>query len=131
MKSFIFISILILLHFNCSTEPESELALIIQDGYFGNVGNSEFSYSIEFKYSVNGEICNVGGYGISWGEGKDGFVDWYIMQKLEPNRIYSITDTFNLDAEIRSNPIVSMQGYLEGVTKEDSRLHVEYKLKSK
>jgi hypothetical protein len=118
---------------NCSTEPENELNLAIHDGYYSKTSNSvaEVTYSIEFEYSVTGDSCNVGGYGISWGDGKNGFVDWYIMQKLEPGRIYTIIDTFKLEEDISKSPIISMQGYLLGVTEADSRLQADYQLKNK
>ena len=135
MKSFILIISLVLIffHVNCSTEPENELNLAIHDGYYSKTSNSvaEITYAIEFKYSVTGDSCNLGGYGISWGDDKNGFVDWYIMQKLEPGRIYTIIDTFKLEEDVSKSPIISMQGYLLGVTEADSRLHADYQLKNK
>ena len=86
MKSFfLFFSLLfIFFQMNCSTEPEDELKLVIQDGYYSKVSitDSKITYSIEFNYSVTGDSCNIGGYGISWGDGKNGLVDWNIMSRL-------------------------------------------------
>lgn len=135
MRNFIFLFalFLILIQTNCSTEPERDLELIIHDGYYDriNVSAEKTTYSIDFEYSVTGNTCNIGGYGISWGDGKNGSVNWYIMQKLEPGRIYSISDTFKLNENILGYPLISMQGYLVGATEADTRLKAEYQLKSK
>ncbi len=129
----IFYSIcLICLQFCCTTEPE-ELNLTINNGYFEKLNNSEpdFEYAVEFEYKVTGNICYVGGYGIQWNDDRHGYVDWYVMQKLEPGRTYSINDTFRVSADIAGNPLVQMQGYLEGDTESDSRLKAIYNLKNK
>ena len=120
------------LQFDCTTEPE-ELNLTIKNGYYEKliISDFDFEYAVEFDYSVSGNICYVGGYSIHWNDDRHGSVHWYVMQKLEPGRIYSINDTFRVSADITGNPLIQMQGYLEGVTETDSRLKAKYNLKRK
>ena len=129
----IFYSIcLTILQFCCTTEPE-ELNLTIKNGYYEKLLNTdyEYKYAVEFDYSVTGNICYVGGYSIQWNDDRHGTMHWYVMQKLEPGRTYSINDTFRVSADITDNPLIQMQGYLEGETESDLRLKVKYNLKTK
>ena len=133
----IFNLFLFILHLNCSTEPEDkpneELKLVIQNGYYTEVSmaDTQIQYSLDFDYGVIGDTCYIGGYGIDWGDERGGSVNWYLKQKLEPGRIYSIHDSFNLDSIAPTNPLVGMQGYLKGSSESDIRLKVEYQLKKK
>ena len=85
-----------ILHLNCSTEPEDDLKLFIQNGYYSKfiTSDGETIYSVDFDYGVISDTCYVGGYGLTWNVDSGLSASWYIMQKLEPGRIYSISDTF-------------------------------------
>ena len=139
MKYFVLIITLLLFifQFNCSTEPEDkrneDFRLVIQNGYYSKVSrpDDEIQYSFDFEYGVIGDTCYIGGYGIDWDDEKGkSFIDWYKMQKLEPDRIYSICDTFRMSDDISNDPVVSIKGYL-GVAEVDTILTVEYQLKRK
>ena len=122
-----------ILQLNCSTEPEEEFKLFIENGYYSKITTSdgETRYSVDFDYGVTSDTCYVGGYGLNWNEDSGLSASWYIMQKLEPGRIYSISDTFKLSDTISRGPIVSMKGHLEVLTESDERLKADYRLKSK
>ena len=91
----IFTLSLFIFHTNCSTEPEEDLELAIQNGYYNeiSIADEEITYSIDFDYGVIGDTCYVGGYGIYWDDERSGSVNWYIMQQLDPGHTYSISDT--------------------------------------
>ncbi len=118
---------------NCSTEPEADLKLFIENGYYSKIDTSDgkTKYAVDFDYCVTSEKCYVGGYGLNWNEESSSGVLWYSMMKLEPGISYSISDTFRLSDISPRDPFVSMQGYLEILTEADSRLKVEYRLKSR
>jgi len=107
--------------------PGEKFKLSITDGYYQTISGTEERTAISFNYCVQGTECNVGGYHIQWGEGV-GIVDWYLMKSLIPGHVYSINAIINHPV---SNPVVSMQGYLEGSSYSDPRLRAEYYLQEK
>jgi len=132
--------ILILLHTiifsitcNQSTEPDQEIKLILENGLYQKIGTSqdEIKYSIEFYYYVEGSKCKIGGYNIQWDEDHIGQVDWYVMKTIFPGHKYYISDTMSFSNPLTSDPIVTMQGYLENKTEIDSRLRSQLILKRK
>jgi hypothetical protein len=122
---------------NCSTgtedEPEHELELIIKNGFYQKIGNSEENMRcvIEFDYVVFEKSCYIDGYNIQWNDQSRSHIIWYLMKKLEPEHIYSIRDTFNFQYDLSEGPIISMQGYLEDIYEPDSSLQVQYQLEIK
>jgi len=129
----IFSLLIIIIQTNCSTEPEDELKLFIQNGYYSKfiTSDGEIRYSVDFDYGVTSDTCYIGGYGFQWNEESNSGIHWYIMQKIEPGRTYSIRDTFKFSETISSGPIVSMQGHLEVLMEADDRLKADYRLRNK
>ena len=123
-------SIIFLTSCNNSTAPEEEQKLIIEDGIFSKVESSdsnEIQYAIQFSYYVKGEECNWGGYHIQM-DSLNWTLNLYKMQTLIPNERYEIVDTFKVNNELKSNPIVKMQGYKIGSSEYYEDLYAEYTL---
>ena len=116
-----------------TTEPNQEIKLKIEEGYYHKVGESSdnIKYSVEFNYLVTGIECSVNGYLIKWDENNTSRAIWYLSQKLIPGKIYSISDTFRLSSELKSGPEVRMQGYLDDNSERDERLAAQCTLITK
>ena len=127
------ISIVLLSACNNSTEPKESQRLIIEDGYYNKVESNtsnEILYAIEFVYYVKGEECNWGGYHIKM-DSQEWMLDLYKMQLLIPGEKHSIIDTFKVNNELRTNPVVDMQGYKVGSSESNESLNAVYTLKPK
>ena len=107
--------------------------LSIYNGHYEQIITNEqkINYAIEFEYRVTGGNCSIGGYSIQWNADKSVQIDWYVMQKLQAGKTYSISDTFRVDAEIIGNPLLQMQGYLDCCSEADSRLMAKFYLERK
>jgi hypothetical protein len=118
---------------NKITEPNAEIELILENGFYQKiaVAQNEIKYVVEFDYSVKGNECEIGGYSIQWDDNHGGQINWYITQKIFPGTKYSILDTMNLSHILTSDPIITMHGYIENKAETDSRLKDELKLKKK
>ncbi|MEW6509299.1 MAG: hypothetical protein AB1432_16330 [Bacteroidota bacterium] len=127
------LSIVLLSSCNNSTEPKKSQRLIIEDGYYSKVESntsSEILYAIEFIYYVKGEECNWGGYHIKM-DSQEWMLDLYQMQLLIPDEKHSIIDTFKVTNELKTNPVVDMQGYKVGSSESNESLKAVYTLKPK
>lgn len=108
--------------------------LFLENGSYEQVGtieSGEITYLVEFTYYVTGEPCEVGGYGIDWGSGHIGSVDWYTKTLLEPGEKHNVSDSFDRSAEWVTPPAISMQGYLVGSSDTHAGLYAEYTLQAK
>jgi hypothetical protein len=50
------------------------------------------------------------------------------MQKLKPGEKKMVVDTFKVNSDLRSNPIVEMQGYKPGSSDSYKELYAKYTL---
>lgn len=116
-----------------STKPSENIKLELTDGYYQiiNGTSDEVKYFVEFKYFVEGTICKIGGYGIEFDDNTSRVVNWYSMQTISPNQIYTISDTFRVSKVFSTTPKAVMQGYLENSSESDSRLRDECVLRKK
>ena len=132
--SVLFIGVILFSSCANSTEPGNNQNLFIESGFFTKINSEEadkFSYVIELEYYVKNESCNIGGYGIRYDSSHSAQMDWYKMLTINPDQIYLISDTINVNFEILTNPIVRMQGYKIGSSESVGELSVEYALKQK
>ena len=138
IKTLIFIVLILLISilFNScsnSTESNSFQAMVIEDGFYNKVENTnldEKKYAIEFVFFVKGEECYWGGYSIQM-DSQSWIIDLYQMQILKPGEKHTVSDTFTVNKSLVSNPIVKLQGYEINTYKPNKNLYVEYSLKSK
>jgi hypothetical protein len=98
-----------LLLFSCF-DPESDSdgiqRLVIENAFYHNTLTGCI---IEFDYYITEDTCKVSGWGIDYGNGHGGFVDWYMPQTCEPGVRYSIKKESRTIAVLP--PIIGMQGY--------------------
>ena len=116
-----------------STEPIQNLKLVIENGYYNKVESinlNEIQYEIEFTYYVIGEECNWGGYSIQM-DSQAWILDLYKMQLMTPNGKYTCIDTFVVNHELLTKPILKMQAYRIGSSESYDELYAEYILQQK
>ncbi|MEJ2053617.1 MAG: hypothetical protein P8X42_06820 [Calditrichaceae bacterium] len=116
-----------------STEPIQYLKLVIENGFYKRIESinpNEIQYEIEFTYYVTGEECNWGGYSIQM-DSHAWKLDLYRMQLMTPNEKYTWIDTFIVNHELLTKPIVQMQAYRIGSSELYKELYAEYILKQK
>ncbi len=124
---------LFLLSCTKSTEPIQYLKLVIQNGFYKRVDSinpNEIQYEIEFTYYVIGEECNWGGYSI-YMDSQTWSFNLYKMQIMTPNEKYTCIDTFIVNHELITKPIVKMQAYRIGSSESYDELYAEYILQQK
>lgn len=127
------INIVLLSSCNNSTEPKESQRLIIENGFYDKVettDSNDIQYAVEFTYYVKGEECNWGGYYIQM-DSQGWALDLYKMQRLEPEEKHMIADTFKVNSELKTNPIVKTQGYKIGTSESYDALKAECILKQK
>lgn len=142
MKKIILLTLLVLvsaanmLLLNCctsSTEPQESQKLVIENGFYSKVEttkSNKIQYTIEFTYYVKGEGCNWGGYSIQM-DSQSYLLDLYKMQILNPNEKYMRNDTLKVASELRTNPVIKMQGYRIGSSDAYPELYAEFVLQPK
>ena len=126
-------SVFLLSSCNSSTEPKESQRLFIEDGFYSKVettNSNDIQYKVEFVYYVKGEECNWGGYHIKM-DSQEWMLDLYKMQKLNPDEKHTIIDTFKVNSELKTNPVVDMQGYNIGSSQSNESLKAVYILKPK
>ena len=64
-------------------------------------------------------------------DSQEWMLDLYKMQLLIPGEKHSIIDTFKVNNELRTNPVVDMQGYKVGSSESNESLNAVYTLKPK
>ena len=109
------------------------VAGVIENGFYNKVeipNSNEKLYAIEFVYYVRGEECNWGGYSIQM-DSQSWSLNLYKMQLLIPDEKHSILDTFTVNNELVSSPVVIMQGYQIGSSEAIENLYAEYILQPK
>ena len=127
------VNIILLSSCNSSTELKESQRLLIEDGYYSKVETSNLTniqYKVEFVYFVKGEECNWGGYHIQM-DSESWNLDLYKMQLLKPDEKHFVVDTFKVNSELKTNPIVTMQGYKIGSSESYESLKAECTLKLK
>jgi hypothetical protein len=127
------VHLFLLISCNKSTEPIQYLRLVIENGFYSKVestNSNEIQYEIEFTYFVQGEECNWGGYSIEM-DSQGWALDLYKMQRLKPNEKHTWVDTFRVNNELKTNPIVKMQAYRIGSSESYDELYAEYILQPK
>ncbi|HPG40090.1 MAG TPA: hypothetical protein PLP19_10000 [bacterium] len=107
-----------------SLEPKQTTKLELSNGYYQMVDETaeRVTFSISFDYMVIGTECVVGGYGITWCDNVQGQANWYIAQKLQPCKIYTVETRHFCPPGVAVNPVISMQGYVEGECEGDVNL---------
>ncbi len=127
------LNIFLLSSCNSSTEPKESHKLVVENGFYSKVETSdsnEIKYVIEFVYYVRGEECNWGGYSIQM-DTQAWTLDLYKMQMLKPYEKHTKIDTFKVNNELKTNPVVKMQGYRIGSSESYNELYAEYILQPK
>lgn len=129
------LSLLMSLSIGCqkSTGPDENINLVLTNGHFQMIPGTaaEVKYYVGFDYFVKGGKCKIGGFGIEFDDGTSQVVQWYKMQTLTPDQVYSISDTLRFEKAYSTAPKAVMQGYFENSTETDLRLRAECRLKMK
>ena len=114
-------------------KPEESQRLIIENGYYSKcptTDSSKIKYVVEFVYYVTVEKCKWGGYAVQM-DSQAHILSLYIMQTLNPDVRYTRSDTFRVSGQLKTPPIIKMQGYKIGSSESYDELYAEFVLQPK
>jgi len=116
-----------------SLEPVQTVRLELRNGYYQKTAETaeHVTYNVSFDYMVTGTECIVGGYAIAWCDSIHGQMNWYLAQTIQPNKVYTAHSHHYCPPGVPVKPVITMQGYQQGVYETDPQLRDTLVLRKK